>query len=65
MTNPKQALTVRYIIDNYPDCPQRQMALGLFRDGRTEQAEAWLDALDEFIEKGRATFAEEQDHRSA
>lgn len=65
MSDSEKTLTAGYIVDNYPDCPQRQMALRLFRNGRIEQAEAWLDALDELIENGRSEFMREQGQRSA
>ncbi|SFM30876.1 hypothetical protein [Shimia aestuarii] len=49
--------SVRYILDNYPDCPQRDMALNILRKGNVDLAEAWLDALDEMIAKGQSALA--------
>ena len=51
--------TVRYILDHYPDCPQRDMALNILRKGNVDLAEAWLDALDEMIAKGQSVLASE------
>lgn len=42
------------VLREYPDCPQREMALRALRDGRDELAAEWLSALQELIEEGRA-----------
>lgn len=47
-------LNVKTIRSTYPDCPQREMALGLLRDGNTAQAVAWLKKLDELLQAGRS-----------
>ena len=52
--------SVRYILDHYPDCPQRDMALNILRKGNVDLAEAWLDALDEMIAKGKSVLAADE-----
>lgn len=55
MTTQKPELNVRTIRKVYPDCPQREIALGLMREGKLAQAEAWLMTLDQLIRRGQAS----------
>lgn len=48
---------VRYILDHYPDCPQRDMALSTLRKGDVELSLAWLEALDEMMASGELAVA--------
>lgn len=52
-----EQLSARQIIDtllsDYPDCPQREMALHLVRKGHLDQALAWVEALDELRQNGQ------------
>ncbi|WP_204113216.1 hypothetical protein [Shimia biformata] len=50
------SIDVHQIRENYPDCPQREMALNLLRRGHVDQCRAWLEALDRMIEDGQAQF---------
>lgn len=45
---------VRDLLANYPDCPQREMALNLVRRGLVDQAKAWIDALDDLQQRGQS-----------
>lgn len=60
MSEHKPDLNVSQIIRDYPDCPQREMALDLLRKGHLDLAQAWLDALDDIIQHGQAKFAPSQ-----
>ncbi|SHK20432.1 hypothetical protein SAMN05444000_12218 [Shimia gijangensis] len=42
------------LLENYPDCPQREMALNLVRRGLVDQAQAWVDALKELQFRGQS-----------
>lgn len=41
------------LLANYPDCPQREMALNLVRRGLMDQAQAWIDALNDLQNRGQ------------
>ncbi|MEQ9696103.1 hypothetical protein [Shimia sp. SDUM112013] len=43
-------------MQEYPDCPQREMALQLLRRGHLEQAHAWIDALDQMRAGGKSAL---------
>ena len=43
----KRQLSLRDILDNYPDCPQRDMAVRMFRVGKHDLAQAWIEALEQ------------------
>ncbi len=58
MRSESQDLTPKAIRNAYPDCPQREMALGLLREGKLAQAEAWLKTLDQLIRNGKTGLAE-------
>ena len=49
----KQQLSLRDILDNYPDCPQRDMAVRMFRKGKLDLAQAWIDALEQKQQEGQ------------
>ena len=53
-----QDLSPKAIRKAYPDCPQREMALGLLREGKLAQAEAWLKTLDQLIRNGQTELLE-------
>ncbi len=42
------------LLANYPDCPQREMALNLVRRGLIDQAQAWVEALNELQSRGQS-----------
>lgn len=52
-------LTPKAIRKAYPDCPQREMALGLLREGKLAQAESWLRTLDRLIRNGQEDLDDE------
>lgn len=47
------------LLSNFPDCPQREMALTLLRRGLVDQAQAWIDALNELRDRGQSEFFSE------
>ncbi len=51
-----EKLKVADIIKEYPDCPQREMALRAFRKGHFDAADEWLASLSNMIEEGRAAI---------
>ncbi len=51
-------LKVAQIVQDYPDCPQRDMALSLLRRGQVDMARAWLAALDELMANGRSQLGQ-------
>lgn len=61
MESPKSKLNVKSIREAYPECPQREMALGLLREGKVAQAEVWLKTLDQLIRRGQSKFLTGQD----
>lgn len=52
MQSEKRQLKLADILENYPDCPQRDMALRMFRKGKHDLAQAWIDALEELQQEG-------------
>ncbi|SFL36911.1 hypothetical protein [Shimia haliotis] len=48
-------LKVSEIIRDFPDCPQREMALRALRKGHSDLAQEWLAALAQMIDEGRAS----------
>ena len=62
MDGQKTGLSAKSIRRAYPDCPQREMALGLLREGKVAQAEAWLKTLDQLIRKGQSKFLSGQEN---
>lgn len=53
MLDPNIKQTRDMLIHEYPDCPQRDMALQLLRRGHLEQAQAWIGALDDLRQNGQ------------
>ncbi|MEP2533608.1 hypothetical protein [Shimia sp.] len=54
MREQRRSTEVQYILLNYPDCPQRDMALKVLRQGDMDLANAWLDALDDMMARGHS-----------
>lgn len=50
---------IKYLLSNFPDCPQREMALNLVRRGLVDQAQAWVDALNELQSRGQSELFSE------
>lgn len=51
-----EKMKVADIVREYPDCPQREMALRALRKGHLDLAEEWLASLRNMIEEGRAAI---------
>ncbi len=49
-------MKVSDIVRDYPDCPQREMALYALRKGHMDLAQEWLRELQDMISEGRATI---------
>ena len=65
MTNTSAKSFARRIREAYPDCPQRDVALHLVRQGHMDQAQAWLDALDDLRQRGQSTlFGSTEDRKT-
>ncbi|WP_270726165.1 hypothetical protein [Shimia sp. Alg240-R146] len=47
-------LKVSDILQDFPDCPQREMALRALRKGHEDLAGEWLKALTAMVSEGRA-----------
>ena len=56
MSGQKNKAFIERVLANYPDCPQREMALQLVRKGHAELAQAWIDALDDLRANGQTTL---------
>lgn len=50
---------IKDLLSNFPDCPQREMALNLLRRGLLDQAQAWIDVLTELQSRGQSEFFSE------
>jgi len=49
----KEKGMVRDLLANFPDCPQCEMALKLVRRGLLDQAQAWIETLNDLQIRGQ------------